>query len=162
MSPRLVPIQRQRGVSVITAVFLLLLFAGLAVYMLWITSAQNRGAAQDVQGARAYQAARSGVEWGLYKLLRDGTCAAATSLTFAGSSLSEYTSTVSCVRTANTDELLATNPVRVYEIVATACNRPVGGTCVGIDANGPDYVERQIRVSTECVPVPNGITPVCP
>jgi len=161
MNSRPILLCRQRGVSIITAVFLLLLFAGLALYMLWITSAQNRGAAQDVQGARAYQAARSGVEWGLYRLLRDGQCAASTSLTFAGSSLSEYTSTVSCLRTADTDELLATNPVRVYEIVATACNHPVGGTCVGIDANGADYVERQIRVSTECV-VNNGIPAACP
>lgn len=162
MSPRLALIQRQRGVSVITAVFLLLLFAGLAVYMLWITSAQNRGAAQDVQGARAYQTARSGVEWGLYRLLRDGQCAASNSLTFTGSSLTDYTVTVACTRTANTDELLSTNAIRVYEIVATACNRPVGGTCVGIDANGPGYVERQIRVTTECVPSGDAVTPSCP
>lgn len=140
---------RQRGASIVIAIFFLLLFAGLALYMQWVTSASHRGTAQDVQGARAYQAARSGVEWGLYRLLRNGGCVASQSLTFAGTSLSEFTTTVSCVRTGDTDELLASNLVCVYEIVATACNRPVGGSCAGIAASGNDYHERQIRVSTE-------------
>lgn len=148
--------RRQRGVSIIAAVFLLILFAALATYMLWLTSAQNRGSAQDVQGARAYQAARAGAEWGLYRLLRDGECKGNTSVTFSGSGLENFTASVTCTATATTTEVEASNLVKVYEIESIACNHPVSGSCKGIAANGADYVERQIQVSTECV-AENGI-----
>lgn len=153
----------QRGVSIIAAIFLLLLFAALATYMLWITSAQNRGQAQDFQGARAYQAARAGVEWGLYQLLRNSTCTAPAGgnpVTFAGTSLADFTASVTCSKTGTTDEL--GSPVQVYAISATACNIPVGGTCIGIAAGGSNYVERQIQVTTECTPSGDAVTPTCP
>lgn len=146
----------QSGVSIIAALFLLLLFASLAIYMLWITSSMHRGVTQDVLGAQAYQAARSGAEWGLYRLLRDGQCAGETPVAFSGSGLMNFTASVTCRATANTNELDASNPVKVYEIESIACNHPVTGSCKGIAANGADYVERQIRVTTECV-AENGI-----
>ncbi|HZX31575.1 MAG TPA: hypothetical protein VFF03_09505 [Rhodocyclaceae bacterium] len=62
---------RQRGVSVITAVFLLLLLAGLAALMANVISTAHTTSAEDVQGERAYQAARAGVEWGLYRVLEN-------------------------------------------------------------------------------------------
>ncbi len=153
---------RQSGVSIIAALFLMLLFAALAIYMLWITSAMHRGVAQDVLGAQSYQAARSGAEWGLYRLLRDGQCAGETPVTFSGSGLVNFTASVTCTATANTNELDVSNSVRVYEIESIACNHPVSDSCKGIAANGADYVERQIRVVTECV-AENGIpTGGCP
>jgi len=153
----------QHGVSIISAIFLLLLFQALAVYMLWLTSAQNRGAAQDVQGAQALQAAKAGVEWGLYQLQRSASCASpagGVALNFAGTSLSSFTASVSCTRTSNTTEL--SNTVRVYQITATACNQPVGGSCQGIAVGNNGYVERQIQVTTECIPSGDSVTPTCP
>ena len=153
----LLPIcQRQRGVSIIAAVFLLILFAALATYMLWLTSAQNRGSAQDVQGARAYQAARAGAEWGLFQLLRAGQCSAGTDIAFAGTELAGFVASVACTRVASTDE--NGSAVRVYEITSTACNVP--GSCDDIEAVGNDYVERQVSVTTGCVV--DGVTPACP
>lgn len=154
------PLQ-QRGVSIISAVFLLILFAALAVYMLWMTSAQHRGFAQDVQGARAYQAARAGVEWGLYQLQRSASCDAGPShLTFAGSGLADFTASVSCTPSASTNELGVV--VQVYQISSTACNEPVAGSCAAIAAGTNAYVERQIQVSTECIPSGDAVTPACP
>jgi len=150
--------QRQRGVSIIAAVFLLILFAALATYMLWLTSAQNRGSAQDVQGARAYQAARAGAEWGLFQLLRAGQCSAGTDIAFAGTELVGFVASVVCERVASTDE--SGSAVNVYEITSTACNVPSSGSCDGIEAVGNDYVERQVRVTTGCAV--DGVTPVCP
>ena len=49
---------RQRGVSVITAVFLLLLMAVLAAAIANIVSTSHVNLAADIGGARAYQAAR--------------------------------------------------------------------------------------------------------
>lgn len=63
--------RKQHGVSAITAIFLLLLFAGLAALMANMISTSHATSAADVLSARAYQAARAGVEWGLYKVLED-------------------------------------------------------------------------------------------
>ncbi len=61
--------RRQRGVSIITAIFLLLLFAALAAYMVSMTNTADVTSAQDVQGERAYHAAQAGLEWGAYQVL---------------------------------------------------------------------------------------------
>ena len=50
------------------------------------STTQHAGAALDVAGARAYQAARAGVEWGLFHSLRNGNCGDAT-LNFSGTTL---------------------------------------------------------------------------
>lgn len=58
----------QRGVSVITAIFLLLLMAVLAAAIANMVSTSHVNLAADIGGARAYQAARAGVEWGIFQL----------------------------------------------------------------------------------------------
>lgn len=63
------PLLRQRGVSIIAAIFMLLLLSGLAALMVTLTSTQNITSAQDIQGARAYQAARLGIQWGVYQVM---------------------------------------------------------------------------------------------
>lgn len=60
---------RQSGVALLTAIFMVLLFAALAAYLVSLTSTANINSAQDVQGARAYQAAQAGLEWGLFQVL---------------------------------------------------------------------------------------------
>lgn len=62
----------QQGVSVIAAVFLLLLMAALAAFMANLMSITSLNQAADVGGSRAYQAARAGVERGLYALDPNG------------------------------------------------------------------------------------------
>ena len=52
-----------------SAIFLLVILAGLAAFMVTFSNTQSITSAQDVQGARAYHAARSGTEWGLYNVL---------------------------------------------------------------------------------------------
>lgn len=158
MKPILPSRQQQCGVSIIAAVFLLILFAALATYMLWLTSAQNRGSAQDVQGARAFQAARAGAEWGLFQLLRGGQCGAGTDIAFAGTELAGFVASVVCTRVASDDE--SGSAVRVYEITSTACNVPNSGSCDDTAAVGNDYVERKVTVTTGCVV--DGVTPACP
>jgi MSHA biogenesis protein MshP len=58
----------QRGVSLVAAIFLLMLMAGLAAFMASILSATHVNLAADIGGSRAYQAARAGVEWGMFQL----------------------------------------------------------------------------------------------
>lgn len=88
---------RQRGFSLVTAIFLLVVLAGLAGAIMNIFTAQQRSSGLDLVGVRAYQAARAGIEWGLYQQLRNNSCAGATAVAMpAGSTLSGFTVTVTC------------------------------------------------------------------
>lgn len=60
---------RQTGFTMISAIFILVVLAGLGVFVANLSSTQQLASAQDLQGARAYQAARAGIEWGLYRVL---------------------------------------------------------------------------------------------
>jgi len=134
----------QSGASLIAAIFLLLLFGALAAYMLWFGSIQQRNSALDVTGARALQAARSGIEWGAYRLLRDHSCAADQTFSLAAGTLAGFNVRVACVRTVDTDQLGAA--VRLYRVKATACN---AAACPS-SAPADDYVERVVEVMISC------------
>ncbi len=53
----------QRGFAAIAAIFLVVLLAALGAFMLTFSNTQQLTSAQDVQGSRAYWAARAGLEW---------------------------------------------------------------------------------------------------
>ncbi len=55
----------QRGFAAIAALFLVVVLAALGGFMLSFSNTQHLAAAQDYQGARAYWAARAGLEWGV-------------------------------------------------------------------------------------------------
>ncbi len=130
----------QRGVGLVAAIFLLVVIAGLIAFLLRLSGLQHSTAALDVQGARAFQSARAGIEWGVYRALQNSSCAASASFGLAAD-LSDFTVTVQCVDTPYTE--VDATVKNVYSIVATACNRPVAGACPG--TAGPFYVERQLQ-----------------
>jgi MSHA biogenesis protein MshP len=132
-----------RGFAVLTALFLVVVLAALAVYLTALFAYGQSAAALDVAGARALAAARAGTESGLYRSLRMAQCPALTTLTFAGSTLAPYTVTVACTRTT---VLEAGVNVNVDRIVATACNQP-DPACPRAAAPGAGYVERQYQVT---------------
>lgn len=137
--------QRTGGFALVSAIFLVVVLSALAAFVVQISTQQQVGAAADIQGVRAYQAARAGVEWGLFQQLRNPPCAATTSFALAGG-LSGFTVTVLCQGSASNDEDGTTLVFR--RIVATACNQPAGaapGSCPNL-APGANYVERQLAV----------------
>ncbi|MEW6569315.1 MAG: pilus assembly protein MshP [Chloroflexota bacterium] len=77
------PLTSQRGFSIITVVFVLVVLAGLGAVMVQLATTQHLGMAMAQDGRQAYYAARAGLEWGRYKLVKEGVCAAS-SLTVAG------------------------------------------------------------------------------
>ena len=123
-----------------SAIFLLVVIGGLIAYLLKMSGLQHSTFALDVQGARAYQAASSGVDWGVYRALRDSSCVASSSFGLGGD-LSEFTVTVECFDTPYTE--LDSTAKHIYSIRSTACNQPVAGACPGVV--GSFYVERQIQ-----------------
>ncbi|MBC7857308.1 MAG: agglutinin biogenesis protein MshP, partial [Burkholderiaceae bacterium] len=72
--PRAMPRNRAGGASLVTAIFLLVVLAGMAAAMVNLSTSQHAASAMDVRGARAYQAARAGAEWALYQQLQLATC----------------------------------------------------------------------------------------
>ena len=133
------------GFALPSAIFLLVVLAALAAFIVHLSAQQQAGHVADVRGLRAYQAARSGIEWGLFRLLRESACDASTSFNPDGG-LGEFTVTVTCSPAgmgAANDE--AGTGVVVRQIVATACNQPGGGACPNA-APGDNYVERQLSV----------------
>ena len=158
---------RERGFTIVTAVFLIVVLALLGAFIVSVTGLQLSGQALDVQGVRAYQAARAGMEWGAFQVLdpnntqNAASCAApampacpgggiTTNLpagTLAGS-LSPFTVTVQCTQTVATE---GNRNIWVYELVATACNQPTGASCPNTGTPVPGYVDRRITaVLSKC------------
>lgn len=145
-------LRRSAGVGLVTAIFLLVVLAGLAVAMVGISGAQQSASALDVQGARAYQAARAGIEWGLYQNLRtpQRQCLASSSFALpATSTLNGFVVTVTCTSVAAPATAPAGSEAALvrYVLTATACNlQPANGACPN-PSNNPDYVERRMTVT---------------
>lgn len=129
--------RRSAGASLLTAIFLLVVLAGLAAAVVSLTTAQRSSSALDTVGTRALQAARAGMEWGLYQQLQAATpacLAAKTSFKLpAGNALSVFTVTVECVTASNGTVLKV-----------TACNKPAAGGCPN-PSTDPDYVQRVLQ-----------------
>ena len=135
------------GFALPSAIFLLVILAGLAAFMVNFSTTQNITSAQDVQGARAYHAARSGTEWGLYQVLdptnatvvAPGTatwpnmpaCPADTAMTIEG-----FTVTVSC-SSNDYSEAGSTRSIRVFYLRSIASVGVVGSL---------GFVERRVEV----------------
>ena len=134
--------RRQRGFSLISAIFLIVVMASLVVFMVKLTSEQTLAGVADLEGARGLQAARAGTDYGLYQVLQSGSCSS-TNLTFPDAGLSGWAATVACTSYGPyTDG----SSLTIYSIVVTACNRPSSGACPGT-ANGSNYVERRLTTA---------------
>lgn len=161
---------RQQGFGAIAAIVILVVLAALAGGIVFVGTAQHTTFAQDMQSARAWQAARTGTEWGLFQALQPagsgGTwtvgaagdlCPAAGGLGHGASASMTLDLTAStgffvtvtgdCWR-YNEGESAPGTPqvVTVYQVVAVAC--PVAGGCpaAGAAAAAPNYIERRRAV----------------
>lgn len=141
----------QRGFSLVTAIFILVVLATLMTYMLNLNVLQHSTVALEVQGARAMQAARAGVEYGVYQALNGASCSPGVdtteTLNFAATetALSLFSVSIDCTATAHTE---ATTPMVYYIITVLAEN---GSLALGTDAN-PDYISRKLRVTVSASP----------
>ena len=153
------------GFAIITAIFILVVLAALGAFILNVFTNQQIGSALDMQGARAYQAARAGVEWGAYQIqattaynfsygvsntaigyanANNRACPATTTSFIPGaSSLTGFTVTVTCVASAD----ISLGGPTVFVITSTACNQPSAGTCPNTTNPNSLYVERRLEVT---------------
>ena len=136
----------QYGFSLVSAIFLLVVIAALGVFSVTLFTTQQQSAALDVMGARAYQAARAGIEWGAYQVLPNSavpgsfaascrTGAISQPVAPLPSTLAGFNVNVQCVSTAHSE---ASATVTIYQLTSTATRGTLATS---------DYVERQMQAT---------------
>jgi MSHA biogenesis protein MshP len=124
--------QAQRGFSLVSAVFLLVVLAGLGVYAVRLNTLQQQTVTAGLRAAQAFHAARAGVAWGAYTALNGGGCGTST-LNLTEGATAGFRVSVQCTQRTHT-EGLSTVRVFVFDV------RAEGGVY-----GGPDYVSRRVQ-----------------
>lgn len=147
--------RRERGFLMVILIFLLVVIAGLAVYLGTVSTTSQASSANELNATKAYQAARAGAEWAAYWITPappakastfKAQCDTSPGFTAAGTlTLGDFTVTVTCTSSAAYTEGAAT--VRWYSIVSNACNVPSAGACPNTAANGSTYVNREVSLT---------------
>lgn len=144
---------RQRGFGAIAAIVVLVILAALAAAMTRFGSVQQLTSAQDVLSVRALVAARSGLEWGMYKAMQPGNWCDTNPLEHLDlMTETGFLASVKCEKSATYHEGEETagtpNTFDIYTLTVTACNMPTAGACPNPGAVAtPGYVERQLQAA---------------
>lgn len=127
----------QTGFAAIAAIFLLVVLAALGAFMVTFSNTQQLTAAQDLQGTRAFWAARGGLEWGITSAaaaIPPACPAPSTTLTIDG-----FTVKVACTVTSPTIAEAGNTP-KIIQFIAVASVGTVGS--VG-------FIERSVSAALE-------------
>lgn len=127
----------QRGFAAIAAVFLVVMLAALGAFMVSFSNTQQLNSARDVQGSRAYWAARAGLEWAVARLGSGSTACWGAVAPTPPTSMDGFTLAISCAMSSFTD---GATTVYVFRLNAVASTGTVGS--VG-------FVERSVSASIE-------------
>jgi len=131
-------VRRAKGFALILALFLIVSLAAIGGYLLTVSNVQVESGVMDEQGARAYQAARAGLEWGAYQVLQASSCTTQT-IAFPAD-LAGFSASMTC--TAFAPETEGGVSIGAFRITSTGCNAV---SCPGTAA--PGYVERQLQLT---------------
>ena len=134
------------------AIFMIVTLAAVAVYLLTISTGQLEAVTQDEQATRAYQAARTGVDWGAYQVLVNTGSGFATTCAAGGApntqnlvlqqGLTGFRTEVTCQRVGSETE--AGVSTAVYRLTVIGCNHTPAACGTIVD---PTYVERQLQLT---------------
>lgn len=128
--------KRQQGFSLVMAIFILVVLGLLGGYMVRMSAVQLGTFSYALQGARAYQAARAGIEWSIGRINNGGNCtdvSAQTAMTFTG--IDGFNVSLSCNSQSYSE---ADQNITVYRINALSQYGSYPSS---------DYVTRQIEAS---------------
>jgi MSHA biogenesis protein MshP len=122
----------QRGFSLVSAVFLLVVLAGLGAYAVRLNTLQQQTVTAALRGAQAFEAARTGAAWGAYQAVNLGICGGGT-LNLTEGAAAGFRVSVQCTQSTHVE---GTATVRVF-VLAVRAEAGVYG--------GPDYVSRRLQ-----------------
>jgi len=123
---------RQKGFSLVAAIFLVVVLAGLGTVAVRISTAQSSSASQALRGAQALHAAKSGIAWATHQALA-GNCANQTTTLVEGGT-NGFSVTTTCNQTSHAEGATTTN---VFIIDVLAASGRYGTS---------DYVSRRLQV----------------
>ncbi len=148
-----VPTRTQRGFAAIAAIFLVVILAALGAFMVTFSNTQQLTSAQDIQGSRAYWAARAGLEWGIGSVVAStatppacpvlpvpappSSSPASSTTTLATTFDGGFEVEVTCTRV---DYIEAAATKSIYQFTSVASTGSIGS--IG-------YIERSISASME-------------
>ncbi len=125
----------QSGFTLVAALFLLVVVALISAYMVNISSVQHSTLVYGVQGARAMQGARSGLEWGIFQAIDTGVCPAGAFTTSGAGSLDKFTINVACTPSDHTESGVL---IRTFRLTSSASIGSFGSL---------DYVYRSLQAT---------------
>lgn len=131
-----------QGFAAIAAIFLVVILAALGGFMLTFSNTQQLTSAQDVQGTRAYWAARAGVEWGLGKV-----SAVASPASVSASTCS--TTTPLSIDGFGVNVICSVNPYAEGDDSRYMVQMHAVASTQGISVGSLGYLERSISASME-------------
>ena len=134
-------ISKQKGINLISAIFLLVIIAGIGIFMFNIGNVQRQTSAFSIMSSRALYAAESGVQWGIHAVLQTNDCSAfPDTFNISDGVITQFSVTVTCVPSTHTE-----NPdtYNVFQLSARATSGSVGD---------PAYFSRTLRASVTDAP----------
>jgi MSHA biogenesis protein MshP len=129
-------LKAQRGFSIVMATFILVVLGLLGTYMVRLSGQQISTSIDALQGARAYQAARAGVEWSIARIASGGNCANLTPQTaMVFTDIEGFSVRINCSSQTYTE---ADKTLTIFKINTLSQFGSYSGN---------DYVAREIEVS---------------
>ena len=126
-------INDENGFTIVQAIFILVVLALLGTYMVKLSTTQQSTTTQALLQARAYQAARAGLEWGIPHVLAGNTAGASFPVDGTGCD--------TVVTVTTTDYREGTTDLKhIHQIKSVA-------ESAGLTIGSPDYVSRTLEVT---------------
>ncbi|OGB33792.1 MAG: hypothetical protein A3F78_20655 [Burkholderiales bacterium RIFCSPLOWO2_12_FULL_61_40] len=132
----------QQGFAAIAAIFVVVVLAALGGFMLTFSNAQHLTSAQDLQGSRAYWAARAGLEWGIFNVTAaaPAACPASPSVLVVDT----FNVTITCDAQIYQDQGGVAPPpnTTIFQLTAEAASAGAVGTAGRIERSVSASLER--------------------
>jgi MSHA biogenesis protein MshP len=134
--------RREGGFALVAAMFIVVILALIGIMMVTIGGMERATATTAMRGSQAYFAARSGVEWGIFRAISAASCVANSTFPLSGSGLDGFNVTVTCTSSPHRE---GGSTYNVYVITSTATSGNFGEI---------DFVSRILRVTVTDAPPP--------
>ena len=129
---------KQAGVSLVAAIFVITVLAVAVVFIQRLLSVSVATNNLALQGARAWQAAQAGAEWGIYRAIVDGSCVSSSTLNLTEGALNGFAVTVGCSSQSYTEE---GSTVTIYNLSVVSEFGTLGAT--------PEYASMRMNLILE-------------
>ena len=131
-------INKQTGFSLVSALFILIVLSLLGTYMVTISGTQQQTTNYALSGARAYQAARSGIEWGIYQTINNHDCSAfPKTIDFSDDGLNGLQTEITCSLSSHQEQSNSFNIYYLNSLAQTDTN----------SFGDMTYVSREIKIT---------------